>query len=362
MLSRNDMTGLRIHCCLISRLVGRSFLILACVLMSSLITPPAVTWAQSGIADDDNATTSKTTITEITVAEVSDRESRLRNMEDELLKQLSVGGQPTEQDTVKPSLADIKEASEEIAAPKHAVHAPTKSGNASKPKPIEQAPATNDTPTKIQVVSYEEVPRVSTRAPQSASIVAVSAKTVQPRTSSPRARASTESLSAKDLEHRLAIAETQLNLLTQELESTKSKLAASEARVRELTDQISDGMRTSLSQSDTRSAVEARAAAVTIAERDTRPDLDAEVARTTKNKVPLRIGPGGRESIISHLSRDNVVTIERRSSGWYRVVTSDGARGWVSGNHLVFDSGTYSGSTVQVGAYEPHLEPTGGRY
>jgi G:T/U-mismatch repair DNA glycosylase len=170
----------------------------------------------------------------------------------------------------------------------------------------------------------------------------------------------TENLSAKDLEHRLAITETQLNLLTQELESTKRKLTTSEARVRELNDQLEN--RGESSAADTATSIEARAAAVTISEPDIRPSIDTEVARITKNKAPLRIGPGSRESIITHLSRDNLVTIEHRTGGWYRIVTSDGARGWIPGDYLIFDTEMYSDSTVHVGAYDPRIEPTGGRY
>jgi hypothetical protein len=292
-------------------------------------------------------------------------------MEDELLKQLNVGsqssGQPAGQDSKKTSLADIKQVSDEVTAPKKPLPTsypsrPSGSSIATNPTKSGKAHEIDEAPAKVPVVSYEEVPTSSTRRPQPAAVVPVSAKSAPQRKVATKKYATTENLSAKDLEHRLAIAETQLHLLTQELESTKSKLATSEARVRDLTNQMEDGVRASSSPSTSTTNVEARAVAVAVADPDTRPSLDAEVARITKNKAPLRIGPGARESIITHLSRDNVVTIEHRTSGWYRVVTSDGARGWIPGSYLVFDTNLYSDSTVQVGAYEPELEPTGGRY
>lgn len=355
------------------RLIGQSFTrhALSCLFAIGIGTPLLYVWAEPQGTSDESPLITETTITEITTTEVSDRESRLRNMEDELLKQLSVGSQspaqPAGQASKKPSLAEIKQVSEEVTAPKvsSSKASPSRPSGSSSPTTSKQATESHDmdeAPAKVPVVSYEEIPTTSTRRPQSAAVVPVSVKSAPQRKVPTRKYGTTENLSAKDLEHRLAIAETQLNLLTQELETTKSKLATSEARVRELTDQIEDGGRASSSPPTSTTNVEARAVAVSVADPDTRPSIDAEVARVTKNKTPLRIGPGTRESIITHLSRDNVVTIEHRTSGWYRVVTSDGARGWIPGSYLVFDTNLYSDSTVHVGAYEPQLEPTGGRY
>lgn len=363
------------------RLIGQSFTrhALSALLAIGIVTPMLYVWAEPQSASDESPLITETTITEITTTEVSDRESRLRNMEDELLKQLSVGSQsagqssgqpsaqPAGQDSRKPSLAEIKQVSEEVTAPKKpsptaSTSRPSGGSTAANPTRPVKLQEVDEAPAKVPVVSYEEVSTASSRRPQAAAVVPVSAKSARQRKVAPKRYTTSENLSAKDLEHRLAIAETQLHLLTQELESTKSKLATSDARVRELTDQIEDGVRSSSSPSTSTSTAEARAVAVTVAEPDTRPSLDAEVARVTKNKAPLRIGPGSRESIITHLSRDNVVTIEHRTSGWYRIVTSDGARGWIPGSYLVFDTDLYSDSTVHVGAYEPELEPTGGRY
>jgi hypothetical protein len=277
-------------------------------------------------------------------------------MEDEILKQLSVGDQPSAQDGKKPSLTDIKHVSDEVTAPQSTT-----------PKTPIKTQETAAARANVSVVEDEEIPTFLPRSPRAASVVPVSAvpvsaKSAPTRKSSVKKYKPSETLSAKDLEHRLAITETQLNLLTQELESTKSKLATAEARVRELTYQLQDGAQGSNSQLDTTGNVETRAAAVMIAEPSNRRSVGLELARLTKSKAPLRIGPGPRESIITHLARDSVVSIEHRTSGWYRVVTSDGARGWLPGTYLVFDTDMYSGSTVHVGAFEPRLEPTSGRY
>ena len=345
------------------RLIGQSCLplalgtLLACVLFS----PIRPAWAESQDSGNGSTLVTETTITEITTTEVSDRESRLRNMEDEILKQLSVGDQPSAQDGKKPSLTDIKHVSDEVTAPQSTT-----------PKTPIETQDTTAARAKVSVVEDEEISTSLPRSPRAASVVPVSAVPVSaapaPAKSAPTRKSSvkkytpSKTLTAKDLEHRMAITETQLNLLTQELESTKNKLATAESRVRELTYQLEDGAQGSNSQSDTTGNVETRAAAVMIAEPSNRRSVGIELARLTKNKAPLRIGPGPRESIITHLARDSVVSIEHRTSGWYRVVTSDGARGWLPGTYLVFDTDMYSGSTVHVGAFEPRLEPTSGRY
>jgi len=368
MLLQNIMTRLTPHTCLLPRLNAQSrrTYALSVLLVLGLATPMLTVWAEPELSSNESALVTETTITEITTTEVSDRESRLRNMEDELLKQLSVGNQPSAREGTKPSLADIKQVSDEVAAPKSSPSKPATAKQLESPptnsKPSVKVQNTADIEAKVPVVDYESIPNSPPRAPQAASVVPVSAKSAPQRKFSAKRHTTTETLSAKDLEHRLAITETQLNLVTQELESTKSKLATAESRVRELTYQLGDGSRASTSGSDATSNVEARAVAVKVVEPDTRPSIDTEVARVTKNKTPLRIGPGPRESIITHLARDNVVSIEHRTSGWYRVITSDGARGWIAGTYLVFDTDMYSDSTVHVGAFEPRLEPTSGRY
>ncbi len=219
-----------------------------------------------------------------------------------------------------------------------------------------------DEEVRVPVVVYEEVPASAPRRPQSAPVIAVSRKSAAQRKTPIKKYSTTDTSSAKDLEHRLAITETQLNLITQELESTKNKLTTSEARVRELQYQLEDELQGTASPSDSSHSIGSRALVSRVVEPDTRSDVQTEVARVTRNKAPLRIGPGSRESILTHLSRDNVVSIEHRTSGWYRIITSDGSRGWISGSYLVFDTNLYSDSTVRVGAFEPSLEPTSGRY
>ena len=337
-------------------LTSRAF---AAFLLVLFFTPFRTTHAtpEGEVADTTRIT--ETTITEVTATEVSDRESRLRSIEDELLKQLSVGNDQAPQEAKKPSLADVKQISSQSTNPKGATERSVKTAITPAPKPEARTKETQEAPATVPVVSFREVNPPAPRAPRGASLVPVSAKSAPQRKPIQSKR---ENISAKDLEHRLAIAETQINLLTQELEGTKSKLALSEERARELTRQLEDGTAPAQSRADESDGIRARAASVTIATPNAQPSADTVVARVTKDKSPLRIGPGPRESIISHLSRDNVVTIEHRTSGWYRIITNDGSRGWISGNYLVFDTGSDPDSTVHVRAYEPQLETMDVRY
>lgn len=332
---------------------------LAALLLITFVTPFETTHATPDIDVADTTRITETTITEVTATEESDRESRLRSIEDELLKQLSVGGDKAPQEAKKPSLADVKQISNGTNTPKGTTERSVKNMATPAPKSETNPKVTQETPATVPVVTYEEVDPPAPRAPRGASLVPVSAKSASQRKPM---QSKVESPSAKDLEHRLAIAEAQINLITQELESTKSKLALSEERARELSHQLEDGAAPAQSRADESAGIRARAASVTIATPNAQPSVNAEVARVTKDRSPLRIGPGPRESIISHLSRDNVVTIEHRTSGWYRIITTDGSRGWISGNYLVFDTGSDPDSTVHVRAYEPQLETMDVRY
>jgi hypothetical protein len=332
---------------------------LAALLLVIFVTPLQTTHATPEAEVVDSTRITETTITEVTATEVSDRESRLRSIEDELLKQLSVGNDQAPQEAKKPSLADVKQISNETTNPKGTTERSVRNAPTATPKSDTKTKVTQEASTTVPVVNYEEIDPPARRAPRGASLVPVSAQSAPQRKPIQSKR---ESVSAKDLEHRLAIAEAQINLLTRELESTKSKLAVSEERARELSHQLEDSTAPARSHEDDSDGIRARAASVTIATPNAQPSADSEVARVTKDRSPLRIGPGPRESIISHLSRDNVVTIEHRTSGWYRIITSDGSRGWISGNYLVFDTGSDPDSTVHVRAYEPQLETMDVRY
>lgn len=315
------------------------------------------------VAAQDSALT-ETSLLPATNGDVSDRESRLRNIEDELLKQLSLGATPSAQENVRPSLPDVKHTGGQLDSVQPQAVEPTvapiqtAAPKSSKPKIVEA--------TEREPSTTEDVRIPPSRNPESSIVVPVAAKSVPHRTPRIKKKEDSETLSAKDLEHRLAIAESQITLLTQELESAKAKLAKSESHVDGLTRQIEDGDAAVKPQVSKSSEAIQRDVGMTDADStdgvDTRAATYATTARITKDHAPLRIGPGSRESTITRLSRNSIISIEHRTGGWYRIITADGTRGWISGSFLIFDEGRSPDSTVRVGAYEPRLESMGIKY
>jgi uncharacterized coiled-coil protein SlyX len=286
----------------------------------------------------------------------------LRSIEDELLKQLSLEGTPGAQENAKPSLPDVKHVSARTgsAAPQAAEPTPVEPSIA----PVETAIPKSPKPKIVEATGRDipaaEEPTSSTRTPQHSIVVPIAVKSAPHRTPKIKNRERNESLSVKDLEHRLAITESQITLLTQELESTRAKLARSKSQVDELTRQIEDGGSSVRSPASQDSAVMQSDVGIydsdSTTSTNTRAARYGTTARITKDNTPIRIGPGSQESTITRLSRNSIISIERRTGGWYRIVTSDGTRGWISGAFLIFDEGNFPGSTVRIGAYQPRLE------
>jgi hypothetical protein len=274
--------------------------------------------------------------------DVSARELRLRTIEDELLKKLSMGTAASSGEKTTSTLPDIKH-----------VDSPTKTAP-SKTSP--QATTVTPKPTPaMQEAKFEP----EQRTPRTIHIVPVSAKQAPRRTPQ-----STGSQDPKDLEHRLAIAESQATILSRELDSTKQNLQISESRVNELSQIVEKGtaapapkyrevggyIATSTSHEDVRLALNS------VNKRGI-PSEAAPSARINRSNTPLRVGPGRRESSLFALSINSIVTIEHRTGTWYRVLTSDGTRGWVAGDALIFSDGDFPGSTVHIGGIRPDNEP-----
>lgn len=288
----------------------------------------------SVVSAEDAPTMSETSLKTDELSQASDRESRLRDIEDELLKQLSMGATPSAQEATPTPLPNVKHvASSEPAPASLNPLQPTRQA----PDPIKTAaPSTINRPRIMKAAlpepsTTDEVQIPESRRPAPATIVPVTAKSSPHRTPNIKRVAPSEQLTAKDLEHRLAITESQLALLTKELETTKAKLAQSESHALDLTQKLEGSDTTKSSESIEQESSNIHQVSVQGADDtdgvDPRADSYATVARVTKNNVPLRIGPGTRESTILRVSRNSVVTIEHRTGDWYRIIMTDGTRG-----------------------------------
>lgn len=189
-----------------------------------------------------------------------------------------------------------------------------------------------------------------------------------------------------DLSHRLSIAESQVEILSRELNITRKRLTSAEkdqrqehgadaprtpasthARANNRTDepaypeQPEDNEWTALTSAS-------GAAGTKIDSREATNFVgvgrlnSSTLASIAVDGAPLRIGPGTRESALFVMPRHAQVRIEHRTGEWYRVTTDAGTRGWLWSGALVFDAGVPPSSTVRVGGFRTRNEPLTLRY
>jgi len=184
-----------------------------------------------------------------------------------------------------------------------------------------------------------------------------------------------------DISQKLVIAESQVTILSRELDTTRRSLRSAEERIDELSTLVRDNYRTGaqprpngargLETSITDELLletEDRSHTVPISGRDGTETNSAgrsrssDVAVVAADRAALRIGPGRLESALFVMPKHTQLTIERRSGEWLRVVTPAGARGWVYGPSLIFGTTVANQSAVRIRAAQPINEPTGIRY
>lgn len=175
------------------------------------------------------------------------------------------------------------------------------------------------------------------------------------------------------LQHRLAIAESQVEILTRELDQLKRRLRSAEQRAQRYDAPafLSDpGQRRTARDSERMGESTAALSAsfesdfdrwtVDQATQRTPPlpsvnpgigqrrRRSSEFASVAAQSAQLRLGPHRSESTLVAVPANTRVTIEYRLGGWYRVVTSEGARGWLPSSEVVFTSGISEESAVRV--------------
>jgi hypothetical protein len=190
-------------------------------------------------------------------------------------------------------------------------------------------------------------------------------------------------------DQRLLIAESQVEILSKELDTTRQSLRSAERRI----DELSALVRSTYTEDSKRSTnlfagdgpvehspvpaepvLDAGARASLRSDRSY-PDAHvpmsdswnaasgAEIATVVADRTPMRVAPNRNENVMFSLSRRQQVRIELRAGEWFRVITPDGSRGWLQGQHLVF--GNVEGdpnSTVSIKSYNPRYEPEGFRF
>ena len=191
-----------------------------------------------------------------------------------------------------------------------------------------------------------------------------------------------------DLEQKLLIAESQVKILSRELEITRNSLASAERRIDDLSafarvdskpvEQAAPPPVAELPKEDDFNVAAAAPKPVTkqvvvkpsLPLMPKAPDSESAfkendqqyVATVGVDRAPLRIGPSSRESTLFLVPAHTQVLIDTRVGQWYRVSTPDGTRGWIYGNSLLFDIPTDRDSTIRVHAYNVKYVSTGMAY
>src|SRR5690606_18881127 len=77
-------------------------------------------------------------------------------------------------------------------------------------------------------------------------------------------------------------------------------------------------------------------------------------AVTNKTEVFMRTGPSAKYPPLRTLTLAERVAIETREGDWYRILTQEGTRGWISTHDVVFlpTKGRANTSTTQVRGYD----------
>jgi hypothetical protein len=183
---------------------------------------------------------------------------------------------------------------------------------------------------------------------------------------------------------KLAIAESQVKILSRELDISRRSLTSAERRIEELallvrkpepatgsitnaedsTNAIRGSLKSDLESSEFVVTTPSRKQHIApLLQEDSAPAIEmpansrsSEVATVVIDRAPIRVAPGRQESALYVMPRNTEVTLEHRSGEWYRVVTASGVRGWIFGSALRFNTGVSAASTVRIGGYRASLE------
>lgn len=313
--------------------------------------------------------------TDQTSDEMLQHEEDLKNMEAELLAALDGSSKeaPTKDVGNTHKIADITAPTPltqpKVTQPKVEEQKAFPIANAPEPKPLQEIKQQLDTRPKVPVTTARKTRPVIARA--------VTQDAPNDGTS--------------DLSQKLSIAESQVKILSRELDLSRRSLSSAEERIDELSSLVKssqparpDGLgaavttdRGSLSgsaipvdasddfavSSPSRKAItqqtsRATAAANAIDYNEYDSSLrDSSTATIIVDKAPLRVGPGKQESAMYTLPRLSEVKIEYRSGEWYRIIASGGLRGWIYGSSLRFETGVSPASTVRIGGVRAGYEP-----
>jgi hypothetical protein len=170
----------------------------------------------------------------------------------------------------------------------------------------------------------------------------------------------------EDLSEGLSKAESRAKSLEQELTEARNRLIIAETEVERLSGLMLTTVRSSKSLGRLDSgALEGattppRAAPPPMPRRPAAPQPaeDMPVATVVVDKANLRTGPGSEHSPLMSVTQGTRLLVELRRGEWYRVISPNGTRAWVSADVVAFGASSQASPsrTVKVKAFDPSLE------
>ncbi len=338
-------------------------LLLICIGWGALtfMVRESTSWAQDDTASEVSAVNQAALSNE----DIAQNEERLKRLEEELLKTLDAGSKSATEERPRNSALTSVTLSD-VRAPRSS-HTEQSLSKPTADTPTHEAELDDSQSRSLKELEHHPVLQPSNRR---------SAEKFERKVPQ----------SGNDLSHRLAIAESQVEILSRELDTTRIRLRSAEnATGRGSGAESFQGSAATRARSNpaggalgrTDPPVDNEWITMTSASGTVLDTADLyEGARTASSgrlhssalasvaveSAPLRIGPGKRESALFVMPRHAQVKIEHRTGEWYRVITDAGARGWLWSGALVFDAGVPPSSTVKVGGFRSQNEPLALRY
>ena len=169
--------------------------------------------------------------------------------------------------------------------------------------------------------------------------------------------------SKASIESKLQKTQSKVSNLLQELEETRNRLIIAETEVERLSSIIEARNIHNLSSLRPAPKIQseqklARKTPVSSTRKEHKNANSTLIATVTVPKANLRTGPGMNNSPLMSVKKNSRLVVEKQLDGWYRVVTPEGTRAWISSSVVSFGSSASASPTrtVKIAGYNPDVE------
>ncbi|MCB0311198.1 MAG: SH3 domain-containing protein [Bdellovibrionales bacterium] len=173
-------------------------------------------------------------------------------------------------------------------------------------------------------------------------------------------KGSNSSLQKKNssLTAKMSSANSEITKLREELTKAKNRLILAETEVERLTAILEHRNQRALAKFAPGKSAPAHANKPVETAQSEVPQTDMLIATVTVDKANLRSGPGVNHSPLMTVANKTRLAVEHRSGDWYRVITPNGTRAWISSSVVSFGGKASLGPTrtVKVRGYDKDIE------